>query len=286
MAPSAKQVEFWWAGYSIDIPAPLLGYSSTVSLPMDVVPLDDGSYSTRCEATTYDKRWCECEFWLNEVDGLALQNFVRGTLSGGVTRQAALIMTLPSNSGFFPFGPDKGDTGSFTVNLTILSISGIGDSPWRYFRYKVRIENAGAYPAYSIPTGVSQGSFTFGTVTNCRFPQEWFYPTSRYAIHKTMLEDGTSSIVDRGSAADSWTSAFTMTGNESKTAALLNYITGTVRGSTFTFVAGNYYYPFGADLGDNGTFTARLISGEIIVKHSHPDTFSFGVEISYVSGPT
>jgi len=245
-------------------------------MPLEIELLSSGLYAVYDAGATYDVRSCECMFQLNEADADELLTFVDTTSRG----LATTVMTLPSGCGFFPFGADKGDTGAWTVALEILQSPGIMPTPYLYFDVVLKIVNQLTHPAYSPPAQVSEGTLTIGTVTNVKFPQSWFKPENRLGVYQSLGMSGTAKYTDRGSYADAHDTNATFRCNESKAAAILAYLTGTARGTTFSLITADNQYAFGMRSGASNTYTVRLIDSDIVTAHNGYNDFNIDLAMS------
>lgn len=264
-------------GNEINVAVPIFGYQTIIDFPFTIVKRDDGSYNVWDDngtGSTFDKRYCQCQFELSASDMNTLNTYISDTGRG----QSDLVLSMSTGSGFFPFGPDKGDTGDFEIALVIKNSDRVSNEPWGYFVCEVEIYNTGTWPSYTLPSEVSEGSFTFGTVTNCRFPISWFKPTTKYAVHDTRDYDGDIRYIDRGSSGDHYTTDWTWVCNESKAAAILDYIETTARGTAFSITSASGFYPFGRDNGD-GSFTVKMIQERIVVRHENYDQYKFDMKL-------
>ncbi len=269
----------------IEVSVPSWPYKTVLMFPFDIQKNEDGSYTSFDNGTAYDRRKCQCSFMLSAADMATLNDFLReDNIATTKGRAYDLTLQMDTDSGFFPFGPDKGDVGDFDVAFIIRKQKGIGDSPFLYFKVDVEILHTGSYPAYVLPSQVKDGNFTFGTVTENRFPPAYFEPDNKYQYDATSLQGGTVEWMDRSEEADWYETSFTMISNESKCAAIMAYITATARTNNFTTVAPANMYMFGRDKG-NGTFTVQLIQENIIITHSEYNHFSYKLKLNYVSGP-
>jgi hypothetical protein len=100
-----------------------------------------------------------------------------------------------------------------------------------------------------------------------------------------MLEDSDVEWVDRSTTADAYTTIWPWSGNESKSAAVLAYIAGTVRAASFTLIVPNGCYIFGIDKSASGAYSVKMIRGNIEVTHTRHNDFYFEIELSRVGGP-
>jgi len=273
-------------GNKIMVSLPVFPYKTSIEFPFDIQKLNDGSYSSYDHGSTYDIRKCECTFILDEGETLTFLEFFTNEYEYGVNKGRAFDVTMRptvSNSGFFPFGPDKGNNGDFDVGVIIKNISRIGNAPYLYFHIDVLIINTGSWPTYSLPSEVSEGSLTIGNVSNNRFPPNWFNPSGGYGYFGTVLQDGSIEWIDRFEGADHYQTSFNMVSNESKTAKVIEYITGTARDDNFSIVSGNNIFPFGKNIPDNKTYTVKMIQNKIDITHVRHDRFEYSLKLAYIS---
>jgi len=279
MAPSDGQISFTYGAIEVSIPAPNVGYSTLIEMPIDFLKLGDGTFSTRDEGTQYDKRSCNCQAFLTTTEQANLNALINDTGRGN-----NFTMTLPTGSGFFPFGPDKGDTGTFTVALILDGTPKITMSPWQRFICGMHIVNVGSYPAYSLPTEINDGAFIFGTVEDCRMPQRLFDPKIEYGISVDFTENSTAEWFDTGLNSDIASTKFTMQMNESKAAAIVDYLTATARDSEFNITTDSNYYAFGSDHCGDSTYAVQMLSNKINIRHVRYNEFEAAFNLQRMSG--
>lgn len=284
--PSSGLIRFTNAGGSyVDIAPPVYPYQTIISMPLDIERLDTRLYSVYDHGSGYDRRWCRCTFELTAEQTSTLTAFL---ITTGATygRAVELTLEMASDVRFFPFGPDQTPVGGFDVSVVLQPDQRFGDMPLGYgIIHAVIYKSDGAWPAYSLPTEVSEGGMTVGTVSGLRFPQEWFSPAVTYGYDVAHTQGAETLFVDRGSGRDAYETACKLTLNESKAAALINYLTGTARGSTFSLVTPAGSYAFGVDKADDGTYTVRLITGDLELVHEQYNMFTLPLNLSYESGP-
>lgn len=278
MPPSSGQISLSYGGTEVVFSAPEVGYPMEIRFPFDFVKLDDKSFDTRDEGIQYDKRSSKHVFYLTPDEQSALNTLINSTARG-----KNLILTLPSGSGFFPFGADKGDSGVFTVAAAFDGTPLIQLAPFRHFKCPMVFNNVGAYPAYTLPTQVPEGVFSIGTIDNCRMPQNLFMPKQDYAISIDFTESNRTEYVDRGTGGDSATTQFTLQCNTSKCAAILDYLTRTARVASFTITTASNFYAFGSDHGSDDTYTVRVLSNLLTVKHIKCNEFELSLELQRIS---
>lgn len=268
-------------GVTITIGVPWYGYTSVVNLPTTVVKMSNGTYKTYDPTNTYDVRQCRCTLYLDATDHT---NFSAFMLLGGYRANDDIILTLPTGSGFFPFGPDKGDSGIFRVAISKPDYQGIVESPYKYFATEITMTNAGAYPSYSLPSHAarSEGSWSIGTISGLRFPQGLFKPERHTAMDVQPTRGGKAMIIDRTSYGDWKETEFSLSLNGPKAAAVLYYLVTTARGAGFNIVTPDDYYPYGYDsVYGNGTITSIMVNNILEITHDKYDQFTVDLRLAY-----
>ena len=106
MAPGDGQIEFQQGATSIQVSIPSFSYKTTISLPFDWQKMDDGTWEGFDNGTAYDKRKCECALFFTAAQMATFNDFLR---TDGEGRAIDITMRMNANSGFHPFGPDKGE---------------------------------------------------------------------------------------------------------------------------------------------------------------------------------
>lgn len=272
-----------------EIPLPSYGYKTIIRLPWDIQELDDGSLAaydhgnTSSPKTVYDVRVCECTSIMSATEANAFLDWYKDSTKG---RGVDATIDMTSNSGFHPFGPDKGDVGQFTVSVEVDKQPSMVENPYLHFPIDIRFTNTGAWPSYSLPTEVSEGVFTIGAIGNNRFPPDWFRVDGRYGSFVTHTQNATAYYMDKGTGADWFRSVAKMVSNESKCAAVINYITGTVRTGALSLVVPGEYKPFGADIGSDTIYITHLIKDVIEITHKKYNEFEYDLMLEYVSSTT
>jgi hypothetical protein len=271
------QVTLSGAGTSVDLTAPMFGYTTSIDLPFDIVSLENRQLGIYDPGIAYDKRSCRCTFELTATEQAALNAFVLAT------RGQDVILTLSTPKGFKPFGADKGDTGPFTISFNITAQKGIGENPFLYFHTECLLINTGSWPSYSLPSEVNEGSFTIGSISNIRFPENWFESNTTYAIDVQQNEGGSVNYMDKSTHGDSYGTAFELSLGEGKCAALLSYLTGTARGTVFTTAPPSNSYMFGRDKGSNGLYSVQLQQNVLEIRHNKYNEHKLSLSLNYAS---
>lgn len=270
-------VQLSYGGNTCDLSLPSSS-ETTITLPFDFIKLDDNTLDVYDNGAQYDKRLCKCTMLLSTTEQTNLNTFLNST-----ARAKTVDMILTAGSGWFPFGPDKGDEGTFSVSITISGTPKIKDNPFRYFECNLII-NAISYPGYSLPSETYDGpTFRIGAVDYLAMPQSLFEPDQIYTISVAFTESNRAEYFDRGSLGDAAGTSFTLQCNESKCAALLYYLTTTKRTELFEMETGSYYYAFGPDHNSSNTYNVLLASEKIIVKQIRHDYYEVKLDLKYDS---
>jgi hypothetical protein len=265
------------SGNFVNISVPEFPYITEINLPFDFIELDDNSTEIMDEGKKYDKRLCKVMFFLPASEQEALNTFLFTD-----ERAKNILLTVPSNGGFFPFGADKGDSNGFTVSIETNGTPLIQQYPYRYFKCDLIFTNTGSYPAYNLPTEIDEGLFRIGDIYNLQMPQNLFEPDMKYTISVSHTENGSTQYFDRGYAGDNAGTKFVQQCNQSKCAAILNYLTNVVRGSTFVIETQNFYYAFGDNYSSSGTYLVKLASNKITIRHINYDNFEIELSLKRV----
>lgn len=271
------------SGNSVTVDQPLHGYQARISMPIEYYRRADGTYGSYDASSTYDRRKCEnAVFEMPAATASACDAFFNN-VSYGRGENISLILGA-SASGFFPFGPDKGDIGTFTVRILDYRASEQLHDPWLYWRREIDLQYiSGPTPGYSISDTVDDGSLEIGAVSGIQYPQNGYAASTLYMNKEVVTMNGTSYETDPGTSADEYTSTLLISANKGKAGALVNELIGTVRDNNTTFVAPANNYPFGRDKAANGSFTVQPLTAELVVTHNWYDNFSFPWQMRFVS---
>lgn len=286
-----SEISLTYGVTTVNLPFPVLPYETIIKLPFDILRMDDSTFESGYdEGTIYDKRYCNLSFLLpanddvyngSDIEHYATQEELT-TFIYTTARAKDITASFPVSCGFVPFGYDKGDTGPFTISAEFTGTPAIQQSPLKYFKCNMSWFNSGAYPAYSLPSQINDGQWTIGTITNCRMPQNMFVPDKKYSVSVIHTESSASRYFDRGSLRESPFVKFTQQCNSSKCAALLYYLTSVIRASTFSITTQDYYYIFGADHSSSDTYTVKLATNEIKIRHLGVDNFEIDLILKAV----
>jgi len=281
MSVTDGKIKFVKGVNDIEISMPSYDYETTVVFPWDITKLENGHISIYDNGAIYDKRKCTCLVYM-EANELALFNrFVN--FNSNDSKASDLVLQMNTNSGFFPFGADKGDVGDFEVALQIKNHGRVGDVPFRYFVVELTMHNVGVYPNYTLPTNRPEGNFSFGNVGECRFPSGWFVPAVKFSNYLTIDQGSRSNWIDRGSEGDSYLTEFTFELDNPKASRVIKEISETIRAENFIVVPPELGYMFGRDKVNISGFLVKMATNTLAITHSRKSLFTIETKLSYVS---
>jgi hypothetical protein len=265
---------------SVTVDNPLYGYTVDVVMSTHKV-LSGGQYRFWDDSVSglYDRRVLKnVVFQLSESQQVVFQDFFNDPEKG---RCETVVMDLGETpSGFFPRGPDMGDVGEFVVRLLTQSEGGLLQDPWKYFSSGLDFALAGGpTPAYELPVEVRQGTLAIGAVDELMYPLRGFSPGFRRAYSNSTTQDGTPYSVDGANSADGYDTNFLLSANQSKMAALVNFLSGaTGRTADIDIITTGKHYPYGISNGADGTFPSKLLSNILSVTHNSVNDFSLPLD--------
>lgn len=269
-------------GYSTDIHLPIISTRVNPNI-YDFLDIDStGVYDYRCVS-------------LNEIIPTSQKTTLNSLLrSNSYMRCEKLVLKLGDTpSGFFPFAPDYGDKGNFCIQLKDRKQGGILLNPRRYWSDNLEFvycpDEAWPKPTYALPTEVDEGSFEIGDVDGLLYPQEGYNPESLYNHGATSLSrSGIPSVIDGPNANDNWITGFNQQCNQSKAAALINFLVSSDgRTNTLTYTTKSYSYPLGIDNGDGEPCSVKMLGSdntgrEIIINCKHDRFNRFTIPMKFL----
>jgi hypothetical protein len=265
------EVTFTSGVTSITIDAPQYGYNCELVMGLHKARAANGNVTIYDDGSAYDHRLCHVNWSLDELDAIALSNFL-----GNTARGENVTMTLSNTkSGFYPFGPDKGNVGAFTVRPVSWSEGGWGMQPYGYFDISVDLLMVTA-PSYSVPTGRTEGVLSIGTISGLRWPDPGFSPTPDQGLSHQISRSGVPYVEDRTHKAESWVVDFPLRSCTANAAKLIEYIVGTVRGNAVNVSGGTRSWLAGPQdsVTSDRTYSCRIDIGDdqkCSIKMTHTD---------------
>ena len=255
---------------SVTIDNPLYGYATEIKLAFDVTRLI-GRYAHADYGPEFDHRTLSAStHWRNESDMVLLAAFLRDN------RGTEITLSLGADpTGFFPFGPDLGDKGDFTVHLDEYVSGGVLDMPFRHFAPELRLKLKSA-PAYVLPDPVTEGAFSVGGI-NFRWPQNGVAPTTRNGRTHVYTRSGAQYGLDLGTGADVHEVAFTLEGGAENIGRFLHSVGLPGRTDDVVISVPEHYWLFGPENDSAGAYKTRLITSILSVTHDRFNRFSVPV---------
>lgn len=265
----------------LTVNTPQHGYESRIVMAMKKFKATNGEIRFWDNTSTYDARLCKCQFVLNYTMANNFKTFFNDPTKG---RGSNVLMTLGlTKTGFFPFGPDYGDIGSFNVRMLDMTVSKQLHAPWKWWTIDCTFVLVLTYQTYSIPTQYDDGNFQVGTVTGLRYPQDGFDQNTKYGMTNLAVFGGGMQETDKGIAGDTFGNNFDITANNTKASALVYYLVNTARGNQFNVITDTNYYAFGIHKNATATFACRLEDNEIVVNHYGYNQFRINMKLGFVS---
>lgn len=263
-------------GTSFTLPAPEWGYTVSTVSALRLVPKLPRGYTVWDDGAAYDYRVCKCSWMLNASDTAVLATIARESIYG---RGNTISMSLPVNSGFYPFGPDWGDAGTFTVRILEFSQGKQLEEPYGHYNPKLAMICV-THPAYTLPSAIAEGDLTIGGVSNLRWPPDWPDASAQYDVGTQVTRGGVPYSVDK--MTNRYESAFGMICNHSNAAALINHLVATVRSASIVITAPANTTPFGIE-NAGPSYSCVWTNHRLEIKHELYNRFSFSLQFFMVS---
>ena len=261
---------------SITIKQPYFGYRSTLRMPFHYSRTTTG-YKVRDDGTANDIRMCDISTWLlDATDQAALYEFLNNTAKGRCNNFTMALGETPS--GFFPFGPDKGDTGFFECSVLRYDPKNAQLNPYLQHDNGIVIVLKTALSAYTPAAKEAEGTLQIGTLTTLRPVQSFPMLNIDRPIVSEMTRSGLVYSVDIGNSGDVYESTLSLEMRAGNAAALITYLQAT-RAGDITITTPTNTWLFGIAKGSSGTYTVKLISGEITMIHDRFDLFKTDLKL-------
>jgi len=274
-------ITFTAQAQSATIKTPRYGYNSFISMKIDKTLCSDGSYTFFDNGTVYDRRKCSAQWLLTATELNNMNTMFKDPLK---SRGEDVTLNLGTNSGFYPFGPDYGDSGEFVVRVLNYNQGGQLFQPFRYYILALDLQYiSGPSPSYSFSDNCDDGNLQIGTITGIRYPQAGYDPETPYKVFNAVTFTGDVYSRDAGQISDIFETSFKISGNQGKMAALIDYIVSTARSSNTTIITQANNYLFGRDKSASGSMIVQPTVYEYDILHDRFDNFSFDYSCRFVS---
>lgn len=266
-------------GINYTLDNPIYGYISTVVLSLIHTDKLPAGYAIWDNGSSRDYRICKFVSRLNATQTNTLLTIFKDlTVGRGISLTLGLGKT---SSCFYPFGPDRGDSGNFGVRLLKVEPRPVMEEPWLYFDTEITLVEESC-PAYTLPTQIPEGDLQIGAITDLRNPPTMPESETDYGFSTQLTNNGTAYTIDKLYDADSRTTVLKMVCNQSKAAALINYMAGTVRAANVNIVSQANNYLFGQEGGSSGIYSCQWLNEQIVIKHNSFNEFEFELSFYWV----
>jgi len=269
----------------VAMPMPKWGYECKISLPLIIEKLSSGNgyaiWDNGANGANYDIRTLKCEWFLSLTDTNTLIDLFRNSAKG---RAGNITIKLGvSASGFFPFGPDKGDAGDFVTRLISIDPKPSIGHPADYFNVECEFVHVGSYPVYVIPDANIDGSLQIGTINQLRYPQPMHDQKISYGVHTVITHNASAYANDSTSTADEYEAIMNMGQTQANAARLIYHLCKTVRASTVDIIPPANSYLFGRENASTATYTCQWPQNEISITNPQFGQFDFSLNFYRVS---
>jgi hypothetical protein len=270
---------------------PCYGYETEIHMPITISDVHPGGFSFydppdgSSNLGTFDYRILSTAKWLLPASQKTdLNTFIRSSSKGRAQNFTLSLGSIPT--GFFPFGPDLGDLGDFTIRLIEQKQGGMLYAPLKQWQDNLSFVLVSS-PLYTADSGISQGKFQIGSVFGLLFPQNTFNPEYNYDYQTELSRSGIPNSIDGREASDTWVCSWEQQANAGKTAALISFLTGVYgRTADITILSSNNFYVFGIDNGDSGNYTCKFLGSsraknELVLKITHDGYNQFTIPLTF-----
>lgn len=273
-APSSSGTEY-------TVTNPLWGYKVSVVMALKLSRRTGAAPVIWDDTNTYDFRMLEATWFLSLAQTTLLLNLAK---DAGKGRDANVDLILTSGGGFYPFGPDKGDAGTFRARIMDIQAEATIGHPQDYFKTTLKLLFNGSYPSYSpLPDLFPEGVLQIGNVTGLRWPDDYHKQNQKYAMNVNQGGDGTPYANDRSSAADFYESDLSLILNHPNAAGLLNEMV-TTRGADINVIPPANSYLFGLENGSTATYVCKSTKKQIDIVHNGHNNFGMDLSFYRISG--
>ncbi len=267
------------SGTQYTISNPLWGYKVSVNMPLNISRVSGGPPLIWDNTNAFDFRTLEATWLLSAAMTTLLVNIAK---DAGKGRDANVDIILTSGCGFYPFGPDKGDAGTFRARIISVEPEATIGHPQDYFKTTVRFRFNGSYPAYSY-SQFTEGALQIGSVTGLRWPDDYHKQGIKYDVVVNETMDGTAYANDRTSAADTYETDLSLVLNQGNMAALVAQMIST-RGADINVIPPANTYLFGIENASTATYVCKSLKPQIEIVHNGVNNFSTDLQFYRISG--
>lgn len=256
---------------TVYIDPPAWGYRVDINMYIKMVQTRSG-WKLFDGGKQYDYRICTIpKCLLNKTQTENLTTFLNTEYQG---RNQELSVQLGVNSGFYMFGPDKGDSYLFNCRIIDRKQTTLLYDPWMHTEgaFEFHLIELPETP-YELPEQVFEGNLSIGNISNLKWPQSGIKLNTRYGLLQTSGHGEYVESIDV--KTNIYDSEFTIECNQSNAAALVDFLcSDNGRAYDINIVAPENMYLFGVENGHDKTFTTKLLMNKISITHNNNEQFS------------
>lgn len=259
------QLQFIGATSFIYLPFPYFGYKTIIKMNLHYSNVN-GGYKIGDDGAAYDSRICEIPVWMmSATSQLLISNFLDDMANG---RGENFTLHLPEDSGFFPFGADKGDAGDFVVSVVDYQKGGAIQQPYLQHENSLKLMLVSS-PEYTPADPEEEGTMSIGSVGTYRPFQVMPRPSDFIDISRTVTRAGVVGSTDTGTSMNYYEANIDLEMREGNCAALIIQLLAARGGDTVIIPVANSWM-FGIDNGStNAVYACRLLSPEFTITHDN-----------------
>lgn len=256
----------------VTLPMPQLYNYTEINLSFKTVKTSDSSIKYFDNGSSYDFITTSSKYLLNRSEMINFKGFFEDQQ---MSRSDNFQFILEENCGFYPFGPDLGDSGIFGVQFIDSKWTTRLNKPWDMYELDLDL-HLYSIPYYEVPqVSYKQGSFKLDNLVNLPNPEILLTYENHYIKDTTL--GGKLTSIDLGLSNWMYSSKFTFNVSVQNAKLLLNKLK-MLRTNSFIIQTPNKCYPFGAELGF-GSFVVSLLSNNIIVTNNGHNNYKIEFQV-------
>jgi hypothetical protein len=280
-------------GEPITLRRPDFGYVTTIKMALHfakVPPLD----SIWDDGYLHDSRKCKISRWLvNTDEQTALITFLND-LARGRNNDIQLILGNDP-SGFFPFGADLGDKGTFVMQIPVEDYKEgkqlYDPIHWWENDLVMYLKPGSTLPSYDLPPPETEGDLRIGTIEHLLYPQEPSDSNHIRALLSSVTENGTVDVIDKAPAIDEFETTLPLLMRKGNCANLLDYLVAcpdrsipfdmSIEGGQYLF--GILYPPVPPEEEEESGYCVNFIDNKLEITHVNYDQFIMKLKLKLIS---
>lgn len=264
-------------GNYIDFEQPEFGYKTEIRRAIESVESETG-IELIDNGVEFDTRVCKVPRFLLDtgVNASGISEWI-STFAGGMGKVLDLILG-ETHTGFFPFGPDYGDAGTFQVIVSEKRFTGILQAPYLHFGMELEMVLQSTHSRVPI-NEIAEGNLQLGEVAGLMYPQESINNPYEYGLKTEIGAAGHVEFSDN--SWNKYNSEFVLRCNTSKAAAVANYFSEVARSTAFNMITGANFYMLGIDREGvvGNTYSVKQTDSTIVITHVGHEHFNISLNL-------